>query len=89
MLLFKLVFSELRLKWKSFYFFKIKRLQRKARPEVFTEGYAQKNNDEIASFLAMTKNKTPDSRLKVEQSEAKPESLARTDRSFAKKIKLR
>ena len=28
------------------------------------------------------KNKTPDSRLKVEQSEAKPESKARTDWSF-------
>ena len=33
------------------------------------------------------KNKTPDSRLKVEQSEAKPESEARTDWSFAKKSK--
>jgi hypothetical protein len=61
----------------------------KARPEVFTEGYAKKKNDEIASFLAMTKNKTPDSRLKVEQSEAKPESVARTDRSFSEKAKLR
>jgi len=33
------------LKWKSFLFFLIKRLKHKARPEVFTEGYARKEKD--------------------------------------------